>query len=302
LTVVTCTAKDAAGNTAAASFKVTVKDVTAPAIATPAGIVAEATSAAGAAVTFALPSATDAVGVTSVSCTPSSGSIFPIGSTSVSCRASDAASNSASSSFSVLVRDTTSPVIGATANVTKGTSSLTGTPVSYPTPTATDAVGVVSMTCSPSSGSSFQTGTSSVTCTAKDAALNASTKSFTVTVQLSFAFGGLIVPATANQGSAVPLLWQYLSGATPVDTRTLVPIVRVRTLTSCTNVSETGVPFLDKQAPGNSDFNYDVTSFTWHFNWQTKPFGVGCYNIYIDLTDANGVFVQANGPVKVKLK
>ena len=24
--------------------------------------------------------------------------------------------------------------------------------------------------------------------------------------------------------------------------------------------------------------------------------------IYIDLTDANGVFVQANGPVKVKLK
>jgi hypothetical protein len=43
-------------------------------------------------------------------------------------------------------------------------------------------------------------------------------------------------------------------------------------------------------------------SFTWHFNWQTKPFGVGCYNIYIDLADANGVFVQANGPVKVKLK
>jgi len=141
-----------------------------------------------------------------------------------------------------------------------------------------------------------------VTCTAKDAALNASTKSFTVTVQLSFGFGGLIVPSISNQGSAVPLLWQYLSGATPVDTRTLVPIVRVRTLTSCTNGSETGVPFLDKQAPGNSDFNYDTTSSTWHFNWQTKPFPVGCYNIYIDLTDANGVFVQANGPVKVKLK
>jgi hypothetical protein len=104
--------------------------VTAPAIATPAGIVAEATSAAGAAVTFALPSATDAVGVTSVSCTPSSGSIFRGGSTSVSCRASDAASNTASSSFSVLVRDTTAPVIGTTANVTKGTASLTGTAVS----------------------------------------------------------------------------------------------------------------------------------------------------------------------------
>jgi hypothetical protein len=276
--------------------------VTAPAIATSAGIVVEATSAAGAAVTFATPSATDAVGVTSVSCTPSSGSTFPIGTTTVMCRASDAASNTASSTFSVLVRDTTAPVIGATANVTIGTASLTGAVVSYTTPAATDAVGVVSVVCSPASGSMFPIGTTSVTCTARDAALNTSAKTFTVTVQLSFGFSGLTVPSSANQGSVVPLLWQYRSGTTPVDTRTLVPIVRVRTLTSCTNGSETGVPFIDKQAPGNSDFNYDPTTFTWQFNWQTKPFGVGCYNIYIDLTDANGVFVQANGPVKVKLK
>ena len=80
-----------------------VKDVTAPAIAAPPGIVVEATSAAGAAVTFAIPAATDAVGVTSVSCTPSSASIFPIGTTTVMCRASDAANNTATSSFSVLV-------------------------------------------------------------------------------------------------------------------------------------------------------------------------------------------------------
>ena len=301
-TTVSCNAKDAAGNSTTATFKVIVRDVAAPVIATPPNVIAEATSAAGAAVTFALPSATDTVGVTSVRCTPSSGSTFPIGTTTVSCVASDAAGNSASSSFSVLVRDTTAPVIGAAANVTIDTSSLTGSPVSYPTPTATDGVGVVSLSCSPSSGSVFPIGTTTVTCTARDAALNTSSKSFTVTVRLSFGFSGLTVPATATQGSSVPLLWQYLSAGTPIDTRTLIPVVRVRTLTSCANGVETGVPFLDKQAPGNSDFNYDAMSFTWHFNWQTKPFSVGCYNIYIDLLDANSVFVQANGPVKVRLK
>jgi hypothetical protein len=117
-----------------------------------------------------------------------------------------------------------------------------------------------------------------------------------------FTFGGFIVPATANQGSVVPLLWQYLSGSTPVDSSTLVPVVRVRALTSCSNGTETGPTFIDKQAPGNSDFNYDSKTFTWHFNWQTKPFAVGCYNIYVDLTDAQDHLLQKNGPAKVKLK
>ena len=118
---------------------------------------------------------------------------LPIGTTTVLCRASDAASNTTSSSFSVLVRDTTAPVIGATANVTKGRE---------PDPHGGAVPDSGGNGCSRSrlgdlqsrERSTFPTGTSSVTCTAKDAALNASTKSFTVTVQLSFAFGGLIVP------------------------------------------------------------------------------------------------------------
>jgi hypothetical protein len=76
----------------------------------------------------------------------------------------------------------------------------------------------------------------------------------------------------------------------------------VRTLTSCSNGTETGLPYLDKQAPGNSNFNYDTKTFTWQFNWQTKPFAVGCYNIYIDLTDTQGVLLQTNGPAKIRLK
>ncbi len=301
-TRVTCTASDAAGNTATASFNVIVRDVTAPVVAKPGDMIVEATSAAGASVTFPLPAATDAVGVTSVSCSPSSGSAFPIGTTTVTCRAADAANNVGFSSFTVLVRDTIAPVIGVTTNLSTTTANMAGTTVAYATPTATDAVGVVSLVCSPASGSVFPVGTTTVTCTARDAASNVSTKSFTVTVRLLFTFGGFIVPATANQGSVVPLLWQYLSGTTPVDTAALVPVVRIRSLTSCSKATETGPTFIDKQAPGNSDFNYDSTTFTWHFNWQTKPFAVGCYNIYVDLTDARGNLLQTNGPAKVRLQ
>jgi hypothetical protein len=122
-------------------------------------------------------------------------------------------------------------------------------------------------------------------------------------VQLAFGFGGLSVPALANQGSVVPLLWQYLSSSgAPVDSRTLVPVVRVRTLTACSSGTETGPAFIDKQAPGNSDFGYSTTTFTWQFNWQTKLFAVGCYNIYVDLTSTQGNPIQTNGPVKVRLK
>jgi hypothetical protein len=301
-TLVTCTAADAAGNTASGSFNVIVKDVTAPAVAKPVDMTAEATSAAGAAVTFSLPTATDAIGVTSVSCSPTSGSTFALGTTVVTCRAADAANNVGTSTFSVLVRDTTPPSFGAIANVTATTANFAGTTVSYQIPAATDAVSAVSVVCSPASGSVFPIGTTTVTCTARDAALNASTKSFTVTLQLLFTFGGLSVPSIANQGSAVPLVWQYMSGTTPVDSSTLVPVVRVRMLTSCSNGSETGPTFIDKQAPGNSDFNYDSKTFTWHFNWQTKPFAVGCYNIYVDLTDKRGTLLQTNGPVMVRLK
>jgi hypothetical protein len=301
-TPVTCTASDAAGNTATGSFNVVVKDVTAPVVAKPDDKVVEATSAAGAAVTFSLPNATDAVGVKSVSCAPASGTTFALGTTTVTCQATDAANNVGSSSFTILVRDTPAPSFGAIANVTATTTNTSGTTVTYSTPTAADAVGVTSVVCSPASGSAFPIGATTETCTAKDAALNTSTASFTVTVQLSFSFGGFVVPATATQGSVVPLTWQYLSGGKAVDSSFLVPIVRVRTLTSCSNGTETGPAFIDKQTPGNSDFSYDSKTFTWHWNWQTKPFAVGCYNIYVDLTDAQGTLLQTNGPAKVRLK
>ena len=80
-----------------------------PELSLPADIVVEATSPDGAVVEYTA-SATDLVdAVVSVICSPVSGSTFPLGTTSVSCSATDTAGNIAEGSFNVTVQDTTAP-------------------------------------------------------------------------------------------------------------------------------------------------------------------------------------------------
>lgn len=100
VTTITWTATDASGNSASATQTITVVDVEAPSISVPADFAVNATSASGAVVTFAV-NAADNVGVTSVSCDHNSGSVFPIGYTSVTCVASDAAGHRTSATFGV---------------------------------------------------------------------------------------------------------------------------------------------------------------------------------------------------------
>jgi len=103
-TTITWTATDAAGNVATASQVITVLDVEAPSLSVPADITVPATSLNGVVVIYHL-YATDNVAVTSLNCTKLSGSTFPIGATSVTCTAADAAGNHKSASFVVTVLD-----------------------------------------------------------------------------------------------------------------------------------------------------------------------------------------------------
>ncbi|HSB11310.1 MAG TPA: HYR domain-containing protein [Blastocatellia bacterium] len=103
VTTVECTAIDRSGNTAMCSFSLTVNDTQAPVIACPATVSANSLGAACAQVTFS-PSVSDNCGA-NVVCNPPSGSCFPLGTTGVSCTATDAANNSASCSFTVRVFD-----------------------------------------------------------------------------------------------------------------------------------------------------------------------------------------------------
>ena len=89
-----------------------MRDTTAPVIANvPANITLEATGPAGAVVTFAAATATDAVGPVTISYSQSSGSIFALGTTTVTITATDGAGNTSTRTFTVTVRDTTPPVI-----------------------------------------------------------------------------------------------------------------------------------------------------------------------------------------------
>lgn len=180
-TTVTLTATDAAGNTATKSFNVTVQDTTAPVISAPADIVAEATGAAGAAVSFAT-SASDLVsGAVTVSASPASGSTFAFGTTSVTLTATDAAGNTATKSFNVTVEDTTAPALTIPADQTIEATGPAGAVATYAA-SATDAVGVASLVYNIASGTTFPIGTTAVSVTAKDAAGNSRTGTFNITV------------------------------------------------------------------------------------------------------------------------
>ena len=74
----------------------------------PPNLVLAATCGAGAAATYAA-TASDAVGVTSLTYSPVSGSTFALGTTTVTATAKDAAGNTTARTFTVTVRDTTAP-------------------------------------------------------------------------------------------------------------------------------------------------------------------------------------------------
>src|SRR5262245_3199859 len=214
-TTVNCTATDSHSNTTSASFTVTVTDTTGPVVTVPANATVEATSASGAVYSFSA-SAVDALdGAVATSCTPASGATFPLGSTTVSCRATDAHGNQRSASFTVTVADTTAPVITVPANATVEATGLTGAVYTY-TASAADAVdGAVATTCTPASGATFPFGPTTVTCTAADAHGNQRSASFTVTVADSTAPVVTVPPnATVEATSASGAAYAFSASAT----------------------------------------------------------------------------------------
>ena len=78
----------------------------------PSGLTVEANGPSGSAVNYTPPTASDDTdGPRPVSCTPGPGSTFPLGSTSVTCTATDLAGHQAQASFTVAVHDTTAPTL-----------------------------------------------------------------------------------------------------------------------------------------------------------------------------------------------
>jgi large repetitive protein len=181
-TPVTCTASDSTGNTATGSFNVTVGDTTPPDLVVPDDITVEATSPSGAVVMFTAAANDNADGPLTPVCSPASGSTFGLGTTTVTCTATDSRGNSSTATFHVTVRDTTPPTLHLPSPITVSADAACVAVVTY-TATATDLVDVTDpVVCSPASGSTFNLGTTTVNCSSTDAHGNTATGSFTVTV------------------------------------------------------------------------------------------------------------------------
>ena len=299
-TTVQCSASDAAGNTASASFAVNVSDTTAPMInGVPADISMEAASAAGAVVHYQAPTATDAVdpAVTAI-CSPASGATFPPGEVTVQCSATDKAGNTSAAHFTVTVSDTTAPSIsGVPADITIEATNGDGTAVSYATPIATDAVdGNVAVSCSPASGATFPVGQVTVQCAATDGAGNSSAASFLVTVSdttapsISGVPANITVEATTGTGAAV-------SYATPTASDAVDGDVAV----SCSPSSggtfplgEVTVQCSATDAAGNTS----ATHFTVTVSDRTAPTMSGSpADVVAEATSAAGAIVSYASPI-----
>ena len=117
---------------------------------------------------------------------PASGSAFPVGSTTVTYRATDAAGNSATASFSVTVTDGEKPLFSSfpsdiVLQLDYPQSSIAAT---WPEPVASDNTPgvVVTRIAGPASGSSFPVGQTTITYEARDVSDNVTERSFTITV------------------------------------------------------------------------------------------------------------------------
>ena len=188
-TTVTCSVVDEDATSATGTFTVTVVDTTAPTIAGSPSASVDAAGPEGAVVTYALPTASDAVdGAVAVSCAPASGTTFPVGTTLVTCTARDAAGNTATSTGTVAVLDRVPPTLTVPPPLTVAATSAVGIAASDPrvasflaSATATDAI-----TAAPSvtndAPAVLPVGTTTVRFTASDASGNSVSLTSTITV------------------------------------------------------------------------------------------------------------------------
>ena len=106
------------GRAAALASGAFTADTTGPTVTVPPTITKEATSTAGATVDYTVTVTDNEDPNPTVTCTPASGSTFPVGDTTVNCTGLDDSGNSTPASFHVVITDTTPPTVDTHADIT----------------------------------------------------------------------------------------------------------------------------------------------------------------------------------------
>jgi hypothetical protein len=112
-TTVTWSGTDKSGNTGTATQSVTVVDTTPPTLVAPPAVVAECTSPLGTPVALGTPTVSDICWAT-LTVTNNAPPLFPLGTTTVTWKATDGSSNSSTATQAVKVQDTTPPSLQVT--------------------------------------------------------------------------------------------------------------------------------------------------------------------------------------------
>lgn len=297
-TTVYYTAVDKTGNRAEVkSFDVIVdayviEDTTPPELTLPNDITIEATGPDGAVVNFTATAfdAFDNANV-DVTCDHQSGSIFPLGTTTVNCSATDKAGNIAKGSFNVTVQDTTPPTLSnVPSDITVVATSSSGSDVNFATlPTATDLVdGNVEVICTPALNSKFPLGDTTVTVTATDKHNNTATATFKVTVRYSWS--GILQPVNTNGtsvfklGSTVPIKFS-LTGASAGITDAVVSLKVAQISNGVTGTEAEAIS--TAASTSGSFFRYDSSARQYIFNLGTKTLTTGTYQLRLDFKDGS---------------
>jgi hypothetical protein len=187
ITTVTCTAADASNppHTSQLAFPVIVSPQGGPPVGVPELVLPSAVEAVHASGAPLLVSASSWGGAPlAPSCTPAVGSMLPIGSTAVTCTATDPETRrSVTRSGDVTVADTTAPGVTAPSDLDVDAQGAFGARVTYAA-TAFDIVdGAVEVSCAPDAGAVFPLGLTPVSCRAVDRAGNQGFAHFNVTVR-----------------------------------------------------------------------------------------------------------------------
>ena len=208
-TLVTCsqTDSDDATSTVTASFHVTVNDTDLALTNVPSDFTVPATSSSGAIVNYTPPTVVDEdANPPAVSCSPSSGSMFPIAITTVTCQVSDPndAPNTVTASFRVQVGDSDLALINMPPSVTVQAQYPDGAVAGFLLPKAVDEDANATVTCDHNAGFTFPVGTTTVTCQAYDPDDTPSTVTGTFQVTVIDTDIGVSMPADITVDATGP--------------------------------------------------------------------------------------------------
>jgi hypothetical protein len=272
---------------------VDVVDIEAPVLLVPTTAVTAISNATGTATVEYDVSATDNVlGNVPVSCDAPSGSDFPIGTTTVTCEASDEGPNAtggvntATETFTVTVTDGTPPVVTAPDVELRRTYFDPENPdfariqTSEYGVTASDIGGSISsLSCVrddepelPLTIEDFEFSDEpyNITCTAEDSAGNEGSASFRLTVSYEYDIEVTVGKTRVKLGSTIPFDWLYRDSAgNLVDSSHLQPDIGITwaTTSDCIKPDNTGPSGEDS---GSSAFRYSAADGIWQYSLQTK--------------------------------